>query len=45
MKQPLTAIRINSAAGMRFLDAPEPDLQEVRDTLSDIGEITRAPAK
>ncbi len=41
IRQPLTAILINSAAGMRLLDAPQPDLQEVRDTLSDIGEITQ----
>ena len=41
IRQPLSAIGINSAVGTRLLDAPQPDLQEVRDTLSDIGEITQ----
>ena len=41
IRQPLSAIGINSARGRRLLDAPQPDLQEVRDTLSDIGEITQ----
>ena len=38
--QPLSAILNNSCAGVRLLDAPEPDLQEVRSTLADICEIT-----
>ena len=38
--QPLTAILSNSYAGVRLLDAPEPDLQEVRSTLADICEVT-----
>jgi len=41
IRQPLSAIGINSARGRRLLDAPQPDLQGVRDTLSDIGEITQ----
>ena len=41
IRQPLLAIGINSAVGTRLLDAPQPDLQEVRDTLSHIGEITQ----
>ena len=38
--QPLTAILANSYAGVRLLDAPDPDLQEVRTTLADICEVT-----
>ena len=41
LRQPLSAIRINSAVGTRLLDARQPDLQEVRATFSDIGEITQ----
>ena len=42
LKQPLSAILINSARRRcMFLDAPKPDLQEVRGTLADIGEITQ----
>ncbi len=40
LKQPLAAILTNSHAGVRLLDAPEPDLQEVRSTLADICEVT-----
>ena len=40
LRQPLAAILTNSSVGMRLLDAPEPDLQEVRDALSDIREVT-----
>src|SRR5688572_7281631 len=36
INQPLTAILGNASAAMRFLDSPEPDLREVRETLSDI---------
>ena len=38
--QPLTAILSNSYAGVRLLDAPEPDLKEVRSTLADICDVT-----
>ena len=38
--QPLAAIHANAYAGVRFLDAPEPDLQEVRGALADISEVT-----
>jgi PAS domain S-box-containing protein len=38
--QPLNAILINAYVGMRFLDAPEPNLQDVRHTLADISEIS-----
>ena len=40
LRQPLAAILTNSYAGVRLLDAPEPDLQEVRSTLADIREVT-----
>ena len=40
LRQPLAAIHTNSYAGVRLLDAPEPDLQEVRSTLADICEVT-----
>ena len=40
LQQPLAAILGNSYVGRRLLDAPEPDLQEVRGTLDDIHEIT-----
>ncbi len=40
LKQPITAILANSYAGVRLLDAPEPDLQKVRRTLADICEVT-----
>ncbi len=38
--QPLAAILNNAYAGVRLLNAPEPDLQEVRSTLADICEVT-----
>ena len=38
ISQPLTAVASDSSAALRFLDAPDPDLREVRDALSDIGE-------
>ena len=41
LKQPLNAIGLNASVGSQFLDAPQPDLREVRRTLSDIGEITQ----
>ena len=40
LRQPLAAILTNSHAGVRLLDAPKPDLQEVRSTLADIREVT-----
>ena len=36
LSQPLTAILTNAAAGQRFLDSPDLDLAEMRDTLADI---------
>ncbi len=40
LKQPLAAILINSDVVGRLLDAPTPDLQEVRSTLADIRDVT-----
>ena len=40
LRQPLAAILTNSYVGGRLLDAPEPDLQQVRSTLADICEVT-----
>jgi two-component system sensor kinase FixL len=40
LRQPLAAILTNSHVGVRLLDAPKPDLQEVRSTLADIREVT-----
>jgi PAS domain S-box-containing protein len=40
LNQPLTAILSNAAAGERLLDAPQPDLVEVRAILCDIGQDT-----
>jgi PAS domain S-box-containing protein len=40
LRQPLAAILANSYAAARFLEAPEPDLQEVRSALADICEVT-----
>ena len=40
LRQPLAAILTHSYIGARLLDAPEPDLQEVRSTLSDICKVT-----
>jgi PAS domain S-box-containing protein len=40
LRQPLAAILINSHAGVRLLDAPQPDLQKVRTALSGICEVT-----
>ena len=39
--QPLAAILTNSHVVGRLLDAPKPDLQEVRSTMADICEITQ----
>ena len=40
LQQPLAAILTNTSVGVRLLDAPEPDLQEVRSTLADICDVT-----
>jgi C4-dicarboxylate-specific signal transduction histidine kinase len=40
LRQPLAAILTNSYVVGRLLDAPEPDLREVRSTLADICEVT-----
>jgi two-component system, LuxR family, sensor kinase FixL len=40
LKQPLAAILTNSYVGMQLLNAPEPDLQNLRSTLADISDIT-----
>ena len=40
LKQPLAAILTNSYVGMQLLNAPEPDLQNVRGTLADICDVT-----
>jgi PAS domain S-box-containing protein len=45
LQQPLAAILTTAHVGVRLLDAPTPDLQEVRSTLSDIRESPSAPAK
>ena len=39
LRQPLAAILTNSYVVERLLDAPEPDLQEVRSVLADISEV------
>lgn len=36
INQPLTAIRINAQAALRFLDGSNPDLDEVRAALREI---------
>jgi signal transduction histidine kinase len=41
LKQPLNAIQVNASLAARLLDAPQPDPQELRTTLADIGEITQ----
>jgi PAS domain S-box-containing protein len=40
LRQPLAAILINSHAGVRLLEAPSPDLQKLRITLTGIREVT-----
>jgi len=40
LQQPLAAILTNAHVGARLLDAPEPDLQKVRDTMADILKVT-----
>jgi two-component system, LuxR family, sensor kinase FixL len=41
LAQPLAAILTHTYVGLRMLDAPAPDLQEVRGTLGDIREVTQ----
>ena len=41
LNQPLAAILNNSSAAVRFLQAPTPDLPEVRDALGDIAKDTQ----
>ena len=45
LRQPLTAILTNSYVGVRLLDAPEPDLLELRDTLADIRDVAERADK
>jgi signal transduction histidine kinase len=40
LRQPLAAILANSQVSVRLLNAPEPDLEQVRSALADICEIT-----
>jgi signal transduction histidine kinase len=40
LKQPLAAILTNARVGVRLLDAPNPDLGDLRSTLTDIRETT-----
>jgi two-component system, LuxR family, sensor kinase FixL len=40
LKQPLAAILTYSHVGVRLLDAPEPNLEDVRATLNDISDVT-----
>jgi len=40
LRQPLAAIHTNSYVGARLLDAPEPDLVQVRSTLADISDVS-----
>ena len=40
LQQPLAAILTHSYVAGRLLDAPDPDLQEVRSTLADMREVT-----
>jgi PAS domain S-box-containing protein len=41
LKQPLTAIGTNAAAGLKMLGKPSPDLQELRAALTDIVDDTK----
>ncbi len=41
LNQPLMAILSNSQAGIRFLEAPEPELEELRGIFSDVCEDTQ----
>ena len=41
LKQPLAVILTNAYVGRQLLSAPEPDLDEVRNTLTDISDVTQ----
>jgi signal transduction histidine kinase/ligand-binding sensor domain-containing protein len=41
LKQPLTSILSNAQAALRFLNHPEPDVEEVRSSLHDIADADR----
>ena len=41
LKQPLNAISLSSSLGIHLLDAPQPDLKEIRETFSGISETTQ----
>jgi PAS domain S-box-containing protein len=40
LRQPLAAILTNASVGIQLLDAPDPDLENVRGALADICEVT-----
>jgi signal transduction histidine kinase len=40
IKQPLSAILLNTSVGIKLLDAPQPNLQRIRETFLHIEEIT-----
>ena len=40
LRQPLAVIHMNAFVGVQLLDAPEPDLQQLRSTLAEICEVT-----
>jgi signal transduction histidine kinase len=41
LKQPLNAISLSSSLGIHLLNAPQPDLKEIRETFSGISAITQ----
>ena len=41
LKQPLNAIALGASLGIHLLNAPQPDLKEIRETFSDISDINR----
>jgi two-component system, LuxR family, sensor kinase FixL len=41
LKQPLNVIFLSSALGMELLDAPQPNLKQIRETFSAISDVTR----
>jgi C4-dicarboxylate-specific signal transduction histidine kinase/ligand-binding sensor domain-containing protein len=45
INQPLTAIRSNARAALRFLEGSEPDLDEIREILEDISDDDRRAAE
>jgi PAS domain S-box-containing protein len=40
LKQPLSAILLNTSTGIQLLDAPQPNLQDIRETFYDINRVT-----